>query len=274
MKGDRQMKRAAVVLAALVLLLGGIRQAEAGSVGYNLEVTTQYQFGAPAGAVGYSGSPDTSFFQITNNGLSAFTGTIGETAVSQFAGDFSYSLPVTLAPGQSSSWFCTSPESSNAGGFNGPFNSSPQPGIEINLVGTILLGAQSESVNLSVNDSSIHSGVPRTNPFGVTLDNYVLQGGDPLGRDPGDGYETTQADGFFTFVEVPGNVGQPPNPPPSPSSRSASPGWPATAGDGGNRPPPEPAGHHAPPGIDLAAGRGRQTCRGTGSARIDVGGGY
>ena len=31
------------------------------------------------------------------------------------------------------------------------------------------------SLNLSVNDSNIHSGVPATNPFGVTLDNYVLQ---------------------------------------------------------------------------------------------------
>lgn len=177
----------------------------AGPVGYTLDITTHYQFGAPAGAAGFVGLPDTSFVTITNDGTTTFTGTISDVAMSQGAGDFSQSFGgETLAPGASFT-FGTSPESSNVGGFNGP--TTPQPGIEIDLNG-LINGA--ETVSLSVRDSDIHSGVPRTNPFGVTLDNYVLQGGDPLGRDTGDAFETTQADGHFQFFEA----GAPPVPEP------------------------------------------------------------
>jgi hypothetical protein len=69
-------------------------------------------------------------------------------------------------------------------------------GIQIDISGTF-----SDSTVLSPTtlfDKDIHSGVPRTNPFGVTLDNYVLQGGDPFGRDTGDGFEVTQAPGMTT----------------------------------------------------------------------------
>jgi hypothetical protein len=66
-----------------------------------------------------------------------------------------------------------------------------------------------EAVSLSVFDKDIHSGVPRTNPFGVTLDNYILQGGDLFGRDTGDGYETTQAPGTFTFFEAASSTPEP-----------------------------------------------------------------
>jgi hypothetical protein len=160
---------------------------------YQLDVTATYSDAAPEGAVGYTGQPDTSWLIFTNSGPTTFVGDLGDVAMSQFSGDFSLSYAVTLAPGQSFS-FGTSPESSNVGGFNGPFG-GVQPGIVATIVGNF--GAT--AVNLSVADANMHSGVFRTNPFGVTLDNYVLQGGDNIGRDTGDGYEETQADSHFRF---------------------------------------------------------------------------
>ena len=65
--------------------------------------------------------------------------------------------------------------------------------------GTATLGLQSQPVVRSIFDKDIHSGVPRTNPFGETLDNYILQGGSSTGADTGDAYETTQAPGPFDF---------------------------------------------------------------------------
>jgi hypothetical protein len=186
------MKKLVAAALASAAMIGSASAANAALI-YQMDVTTFYQFGAPAGAAGYGGNPDTSFVTFTNSGPSTFVGTVGDTAVSQFAGDFSQSFNVTLASGASFT-FGTSPESSNVGGFNGPFG-SPQPGILLLING--LFGAT--SANLSVSDSNIHSGVFATNPFGVTLDNYVLQGGDPLGRDTGDGFEIPQAPGHFTF---------------------------------------------------------------------------
>jgi hypothetical protein len=178
-----------------------VRVASADALGYTLDVTTHYQFGAPGGSLGYGGSPDTGFIELTNSGTTTFTGLLGDVALSNFSGDFSQSVPITLNPGDTAI-LGTSPESSNIGGFNDPYNNgTPQRGIIINIVGTVSDGVNTEGINLSVNDSNIHSGVPRTNPYGVTLDNYVLQGGDPFGRDTGDGYETTQADGHFRFLE-------------------------------------------------------------------------
>src|SRR5207237_1998446 len=72
----------------------------------------------------------------------------------------------------------------------------------------VSLGANSQSVFLSIFDKDIHSGSPRTNPYGMTLDNFILQGGDSFGRDTGDGYETTQAPGPFQFAQ-PGPSEQP-----------------------------------------------------------------
>src|SRR5262249_10081769 len=92
-------------------------------------------------------------------------------------------------------------ESSNQGGYGGPTGST-QNGVTIFLNGTVSLGSNSEAVSLSVFDKDVHSGSFRTNPFGVSLDNYVLQGGDPLRRDTGDACEDTQAPGHFTFSEV------------------------------------------------------------------------
>jgi hypothetical protein len=197
---------------ALVALLGLAGSQANAQVGYKLDVTTEYLFfpSLPAGATFLGGgvaSPDTAYFVITNNGASTFTGTIGDLAVSSGGTDYSFSMPVILAPGASDS-VAIGPEASNAGGFNGPFG-SVQPGVQILLNGAITNGG-SEAVSLSVSDPSIHSGVFQTNVFGVTLDNYVLQGGDPLGRDNGDTFELAQAFGHFEFFQAavpePGSV--------------------------------------------------------------------
>jgi hypothetical protein len=182
----------------LALLLAAAAPAKAGPIGYTLDVTTFYQFGAPSPLdYGYTGSPDSGYWTITNSGTSTFTGTIGQVAVSNSDGDFSYSVPfLTLAPGQSLT-FGSSTEGSNVGGFNGPFE-SPQPGVEIVLNGLI---DGVEAVNLSVFDKDIHSGVFRT-ADGHLSDSYVLQGGDPNGGDTGDAFETTQAPGHFEFFEA------------------------------------------------------------------------
>jgi hypothetical protein len=44
--------------------------------------------------------------------------------------------------------------------------------------------------------------VPADNGLGVVLDNYILQGGDPFGRDTGDPVEVAQAHATFQFVQV------------------------------------------------------------------------
>ncbi len=201
------------ILAALLgaaVLLAGAGRANANPVGYQFDVTTNYAFSLPGGTFTDMGgpSPDTGYWTVTNNGASTFSGTIGQVAVSTFNGDNSYSHSLTLAPGQTVS-FAVNAESSNMGGYNGAFNSSPQPGVEIFLNGTVALGANSEGVSLSVHDADIHSGVPRTNPFGVTVDSYVLQGGDPFGRDTGDAFETTQASGHFRFFQGSGGAAAP-----------------------------------------------------------------
>ena len=176
-------------------------------VGYTLDVTTHYQFGSPGPTLNnVTGGPDTGFFQIMNNGTTTFMGSIGDVAVSNFGGDVSFtSAPLTLAPG-ASAWVGIGPaggsfDSSNVGGYNGPFGSS-QPGVLINLMGTVTDGVNTEGVSLSVHDSDIHSGVIRS-ANGHPSDSYVLQGGDPTGGDTGDGFETTQADGHFEFFEAP-----------------------------------------------------------------------
>lgn len=180
-----------------IALAASISTAHAAVVGYNITVTTAYAFGNPFANLigGGSPSPDTGFVQIANTGTTTFSGTLGTVANSS-SGDFSFSNSQTLAPGASVS-IAIGPESSNVGGFNGPFG-SPQPGVQVFLNG-LMNGV--ESVNLSVDDADIHSGVPRTNPFGDTLDSYVLQGGDSLGRDTGDAFEITQANGVFVFSE-------------------------------------------------------------------------
>jgi hypothetical protein len=171
------------VLAGASLALVAASAANAAGVDA-IQVTTSYQAGAPAGAAGFTGAPDTSFATFTNNGNFAFSGTISDVAVSP-GGDFSQSFVVTLGVGQSFT-FGTSPESSNQGGF-GP------NGIQLLINGTFTDGF---SPGWSVFDADIHSGV--VNGGGVT-DAFVLQGGCPSGCDYGDAIEEAQVPGVFQF---------------------------------------------------------------------------
>ena len=183
-------------LGAAVMMSAG-----AASAGYKLDVTTTYQFGCPAGSVGYCGGPDTSFATFTNSGSSVFTGTISDVAVSGQGGGTDYSQSfsgLTLNPGDSFT-FGTSPESSNVGGFNGP------GGIELDING--FFGAT--PVSLSVDDMDIHSGVPNFSPCdNLTTDAFVLQGASPTGCDNGDTVEVAQAPGHFQFASA-GGVPEP-----------------------------------------------------------------
>jgi hypothetical protein len=196
------MLRVPVRVAILALaMLSVSTMCLAATIGYTLDVETDYCFCIPGGSLFLGGgapSPDTGSFSITNNGTTTFTGMIGDVAHSGAGPDFSFtSGALTLAPGASVR-IAVGPESSNFGGFNGPTGST-QPGVEIVLSGLI---DGLEPVALSVFDRDIHSGVPRVNPFGLVVDSYVLQGGEPLGRDTGDAFETTQAPGHFEFFEA------------------------------------------------------------------------
>lgn len=196
----RSNAAAAFVLAGMMI----VGSAQAAPLGYTLDVTTDYQFGAPGDLVaGNVANPDSGFFRVTNNGTTTFTGTLSLTAISGFNVDFSTSsAALTLAPGQSASISDASSESSNQGGFGGPFG-GPQVGATLNIIGLI---DGSEAVSLSVNDADVHSGVFLTNPLGELLDNFVFQGGSSTGGDTGDGFEVTgpldaQSPGHFQFFE-------------------------------------------------------------------------
>jgi hypothetical protein len=186
-------------LACAALVLCGSGKVAADSVNYTFNGLAFYQFGAPADVAPGTptGGPDTGFIQITNAGSSTFTGTIGFNAVSGFGVDFSYAIAVTLNPGDHVS-ISPNAESSNQGGYGGAFGTI-QNGAQYEMKGTVSDGVNSMAVDLTIFDKDIHSGVFQTNPFGVTLDNYILQGGDPIGRDTGDGFEVNQAAGPFQF---------------------------------------------------------------------------
>jgi len=170
--------------------------ASAATVGYQLDVTTAYTVGFVPDK-GPVGSPDTGFVTFTNSGTTVFVGNIVLDGTSPAQGHLNTTLAVTLSPGDSKK-LTLSDESSNQGGWN-KVGGNPDNGIEMDFNGTV---GGVEAVALSVFDKDVHSGVPRTNPFGRTLDNYVLQGGDSLGGDTGDTYEESQASGHFRFFEA------------------------------------------------------------------------
>jgi len=170
------------------------------------------------------GVPDTGYVQITNTGSSAFIGTImlsanfvvptgtgGPTGAYTKIPDGTYTnfqeaFPdyyTTTGPnyildaGQSVAFFA-GPESSNYGGINkSPIAGQPDNGIQIIMDGTV----NGLNFNYKVLDKDIHSGVYKTNPLGVTLDNYILQGADPYGRDTGDSFETSLTPGHYQIGE-------------------------------------------------------------------------
>lgn len=197
------MNASAVSRIAALALLGSVALSSQAS--YLLTGTANYTAGCGSGTVttGICGGPDTGWLSIKNDGSTAFTGTATLTGVAP-AQTISLSLTGTLAPGET--WvFNAGPESSNQGGFNKQGGALPDLGLLFSMSGTLDGGAFSNSID----DMDIHSGVFRTNPFGVVLDNYVLQGGDPFGRDTGDAFEETQTAGVFVWASAASGVPEP-----------------------------------------------------------------
>lgn len=181
-------------LGAGLALLALAGAAQAGPLGYSLTGTVQYTFGCGSGnaTVGSCGSPDTGWLRFTNTGASSFTGsaTLSGVAPGQ---TINLTIVGALAPGES--WvFNAGPESSNVGGFNKQAGLADL-GLLFSVNGTVDGGALAASIY----DSQIHSGVFATNPFGESVDSWVLQGGDPFGRDTGDNFETAQAAASFVW---------------------------------------------------------------------------
>lgn len=188
MKTSSMVKLAAGALA----LAAGAAQAD-----YSLTGTAAYDFGCGSGTVttGICGGPDTGYLVLANTGSTSFSGSATLSGVAP-AQTISLSISGTLAPGET--WvFNAGPESSNVGGFNHD-DPNPNLGLLFSLSGT----AGSSAVSASIYDKDIHSGVVRTNPYGLPVDNYILQGGDPFGRDTGDDFEVTQARGSFVIAST------------------------------------------------------------------------
>ncbi len=182
-----------IKLCALLVFTTGILaiSAWAAPVSYDLVLQTNYQFGG-TDYNGITGSPDTGFLTITNAGPSTFVGSL---SLFNVGGSFLNNsiASITLNPGDVV-LLASGPEGSNQGGF-GP------NGLEFEALGTF----GGSGVDLTVFDSQIHSGAPRVSPCdGILTDAFVLQGGSPAGCDNGDAFETSQAPGNFSFVQMGG----------------------------------------------------------------------
>jgi len=165
---------------------------------YRISVTAFYQYGTPSDLrAGPSGSPETGYARFSNGGTSTFAGTISMGGRAGVGGDYNTPYSNTWGNGNMGS-LSLMYETSNMGGWN-KVSGGADDGILLSAQGTVSKDGFSAPVNLTVRDKDIHSGSFRTNPFGVNLDNYILQGGDPFGRDTGDSYETSQASGTFVW---------------------------------------------------------------------------
>lgn len=174
-----------------------------GGANFSMQFQTHYIVGAPSDVVGgIVGQPETGLARFVNTGTSTFVGFVELYGVAGNGQVINHSVAVTLAAGQSAS-LLSGPESSNTGGWNRNPAGGADFGLRMRFHGSVIDGTITELVDFTAYDSEIHSGVPRYNPFGVYLDNYVLQGGDPFGRDTGDSYELSQAMGSLDFVQVP-----------------------------------------------------------------------
>jgi len=192
-------------LLALAALLPSA--ATAAPVGYALTIATAYATADPFPNLidNVFVEPTTGYFEVRNTGSTVYTGTVDTIAVSAFAGDLSFgSQVVTLTPGQAVS-VAIPDNAANVGGFNGPAYYA-RSGIQILLDGVVSDGTDRENVALAVADADIHSGVFRTDRYGLTSDSFVLQGGDPWGFDSGGVFGLSQAYGSYTFVQ---NVPEP-----------------------------------------------------------------
>ena len=182
----------------MLVVLSFASIAQATSVSYALRVTTLYEYGVSDHVAGPSGSPETGFARFTNVGISTLSGTFTLRGTAPNGGYHETAYVGSIAPNANLGSLSISYESSNDGGYNKVAGQQDR-GIEIRFDGTATVGSISSELHLEVFDADVHSGVLRTNPFGVSTDAYVLQGGDPYGRDTGDAYELSQADGVYTW---------------------------------------------------------------------------
>ncbi|MGD0107456.1 MAG: PEP-CTERM sorting domain-containing protein [Rhodopila sp.] len=193
------MKRVLSAIAVCLALWPAASQSAA--IPYSITVTTAYATADPFPdrLDDAFTEPHTGYLEIDNTGTTSFSGIVGTIAISAFAGDLSFtSDALALAPGAAVS-IAMPDNSASVGGFNGAAYFQ-RPGVEITLNGTIADGLSNEAVSLLVADADIHSGVPRTDQYGLTSDSYVLQGGDPWGFDTGAAYGLSQTDGTYVFT--------------------------------------------------------------------------
>ncbi len=178
-----------------------------------LSVEVGYGFGGTSSSGIYTAAPDTGFVIISNTGDEAFEGSFSLTGSSGYGVfghiDVDDHTPADFSLAPDSFWILfAGPEGSNYGGYNkcqewifGDSSSGQDPtghadsGLLLSIVGSLDGGAS--SISYGIYDHEIHSGTSALSPFGVTLDNYILQGGDPYGRDTGDAFEVSQAHAFF-----------------------------------------------------------------------------
>lgn len=186
MKSIKSLKFVALGLAASSAVLS------ASASGLSVEVG--YSFAPISPDFGPEAAPDTGWVKISNTDSSPFVGSISLSGLSTFAGAFltTSGSGYTLAPA-ASVVLTLNNESSNFGNYN-PDGAGGFLGAQLSISG--LLGAC--AVGFVANDKDIHSGAPRTNPFGETLDNFILAGGTAGTGDTFDTYEVEQAHAFFT----------------------------------------------------------------------------
>src|SRR5205814_5340308 len=133
----------------------------------DMEIGTNYQ-GGGCDDIGVCGGPHTGFASILNHGPGAFTGTFSLTGTAHGGANVNSSETVTLAPGASAT-LAAGPEGSNQGGFNYDARTGVDDGLQITLNGSLNLNGVTVPLSRSVFDKDVHSGVFRTNPFGVVL---------------------------------------------------------------------------------------------------------
>lgn len=188
-------------LLGMLAALGIVSQANAGAL---LTVDVGYGFGGTSSSGLYVASPDTGFVVITNTGTEDFTGLLKLDGVSGL-GIFGHNeVHDTSGPGfvlaVGASWtLLAGDEASNYGGYGkNQAGTDPAGPADDGFLLTIEGDFASGHLSFAGFDKDFHSGVPRLSVFGdVTLDNYILQGSDPFGRDTGDVFEESAAHAIF-----------------------------------------------------------------------------
>ena len=162
------MKKHHIIAAALVLAAHAARAA-------SLDIEVGYDFSVASSSGLYVASPDSGFVDLTANG-SSFVGTfdlVGTAANGVVVHDH---LTVrTRPPALGILRLVAGSDSSEQGGWN-KVAGAEDNGLEFIMSG-LLAGCP---ISEHFFDKDVHSDSFRTNPFGVTLGNYILGGSTSL----------------------------------------------------------------------------------------------